>query len=151
MKKFFVCALFSVWSSCGGANVITVPARFEGELVDPTRLISYELWVLDQLGRDNNPISCDALLSRQTSPLSPNVIPLKRDPFQGNFSEGASIRINDIPRGEGRAVFYIEVFDQPDQVGTRVAAGCLSGQTIVGGKTTKFEIEVDAPPTASVR
>jgi len=145
MKRTF---LFLCLAACGGTDVVVIPTQMAQGVVDVTKLQSFELWVLDQLGRDNNPISCEALLSRQLSPLSANVVPLQREPVSGVFSDGSIVAVKGLRKGDRNTIFYVDVYDQPDGLGSRIAAGCVPAQTIKGGQTLRFALEIDAAPLA---
>lgn len=137
-------------AACGApaSQIVTVPAQLEQGIVDPGQVKSFQLWILNQVGRDSVPIQCDQLLSRALTPADKNIIPVKQ-PLEGDFAEGF-VEIKDIPHGGGRQnrLFYVDLFDQPALIGNRIGAGCAQSITIEGGKTAQVVIEIVTPPPA---
>ncbi len=126
-----------------------IEARLDAA-VAPTDVKSYELWVLNQIGRDNNPIQCGELLSRTVTPASENVLKVVPNPIDGNFGS-STIAIKNIANGSQDRIFYIDLYDVPvGQVGQRIGSGCAASVSINGGKTTTVDIAIEAPePPAS--
>ncbi|MCC6810173.1 MAG: hypothetical protein IT381_22270 [Deltaproteobacteria bacterium] len=140
MRAAVVLLLFA---ACGGDHItVTVPARLEQAAIDPGTVQSYELWVLEQVGLDSTPILCDDLMSRAIVPASPNTIVLAR--VAGSF-DGSEVALTELRAGQQNRIFYVDMFDQPDQLGTRVGAGCTPSVTIIGGKRVTIEIAIDKP------
>ncbi len=133
-------AMICLTGCAGGADVVVVPVRLERSVVDANLVQSYELWILHQVGRDDTPVRCEELLDRTLTPASPNIIVIKR--IAGAFDD-AAVPITGLPAGEQNRIFYVDMFDAPDQVGTRVGAGCAPSVSIVGGKSVTVEIAVD--------
>jgi hypothetical protein len=147
MRRLAIFALLLL--ACGReVNEIRVPVRsFSQVAFDPSQAKSFELWILNQVGRDDNPIQCEELLTRKISPADANVIRLK-DPIAGAFGE-AGIDVSDIAVGEQNRIFYVDFFDQERQLGNRIGAGCAGSVTIVGGKKNVVAIEIAPPPPAA--
>ncbi len=142
MKKWLLLAIYG----CGAVPDATlrIPAQMVSASIDPTQLKSYKLWVLQQVGRDNNPIQCADLLSREISPADDNALKVL-DPITGNFA--STLTVKSIVNGVQDRIFYIDLFDAPaGQIGQRIGAGCTASVTIAGGKTTKLEIDISPPP-----
>ena len=136
--------LLSWFCGCGPApeETLHIAAQTFAASVAASQVKSYELWVLAQVGRDSNPIQCADLLSRTITPASDNVLKVL-SPIDGNFS--TAILVKNIPNGVQDRVFYIDLYDQPGQLGQRIGAGCTASVTISGGKTAKIEIDISAP------
>ncbi|MCC6810082.1 MAG: hypothetical protein IT381_21815 [Deltaproteobacteria bacterium] len=134
--------------ACGATEVheVIVPVHRLAQ-VDASQLVGFELWILDQVGRDDAPIDCARLLSRALSPLDDNVVRL-RDPIVGAI--GGEVKIGDILAGAQNRIFYVDVFANDELLGARVAAGCTQSVTIVGGKDTRVAISLVPPPPPSL-
>ena len=131
--------LFFVFSACGAPQVVVIPTQLQSAVLDPATVQSYELWVLGQVGRDGQPLRCDQLLSRELTPASDNAHIITR--VAGAFTE--SVHLVDLPIGQQNRIFYVDLYDQPDGLGTRVGAGCAQSVSIDGGKTIQVELSVD--------
>ncbi len=139
MKRVLVIFLLA---NCGGADTVTIPAEFFSPSVDVSQVKSFELWVFDQVGKDNTPIDCSQLEARTLFPSSPNVQVL-RGPVDSDAA--ASLDLANLPTGNRNRVFFAEFYDQPGQLGSLIGLGCTGGQTITGGKTVTIHIAVAAP------
>src|SRR6185436_1851848 len=67
-------------SACGGnraSEVVVIGVTLSSAVVDPTSIRSYELWILNQVGRDDQPLSCQQLLAREVPPASENAYVIK--------------------------------------------------------------------------
>ena len=131
----FVCTLVA----CGGQDVITIPVQLaQGVVADRAAIKSYELWVLDLVGRDNQPIDCRLLLDGTKHPASPEIIVIKR--VDGTLDAGTEVAMTGLPVGSQNRIFYVNMYDQADQLGVVVAKGCAPSVSIVGGKKVQVEI-----------
>ena len=132
-------------AACGDQPRVTLATRLE-QGIELTQAQSYQLWILDLVGRDNVPIQCERLLSRVLAPGDPNVVKLLA-PIEGNFASD-TITIDAIPVGNQNRIFFLELFEQPGQLGTRIGAGCAQSVSIVGGKKVEVELVIvdPAPP-----
>lgn len=124
-------------AACGHAELV-IPTE---QLALASDLTSFELWALDQVGRDGAPITCEELLSLDVVPQSENVVALA-DPVRGDFADGASLALKGLRSGDRNVIFYVAIYSEPAQLGTRSAAGCLGAQSITGGRTTSVVLEV---------
>lgn len=137
-------------AGCGAdRHEIHVPVQRFAQSFDASQVRSFELWILNQVGRNETPIQCEELLTRKISPADPNVIRLK-DPIGGSAG-GAAIDVSDIAAGDKNRIFYVDLFDQEDRLGNRIGAGCAGSVTIVGGKKNTVSIDIAPPPPATSR
>jgi hypothetical protein len=143
MKAALFASLF--FAACGPAPLqVTMATRLEQGL-ELSQAQSYQLWVLDLVGRDNAPIQCDRLLSRELAPGDPNVVKLLA-PIEGNFSAD-TITVGDVPVGNQNRIFFLELFEQPGQLGTRIGSGCAQSVSILGGRKVEVDLAI-VDPTA---
>lgn len=138
--------LILLLTGCGAATpaTVTIPAQVVQGIIDASQVKSFELWVLDQVGRDGSPIQCQTLLDRTLAPGAGNVIALK-SPVQGDFS-GQRVVLKNIPAGKQNRVFYVDLFNSSGALGTRIGAGCVPSVTIVGGKQITVDIDIVSKP-----
>jgi hypothetical protein len=148
MRFCFIGGAMLALLSCGSdASQIRIPTTALVHDLAATDVGSIELWVLDQLGRDNTPIVCDGLESRSILPSDPNVQILK-GPI--DIDGTGPIALKGIADGKQNRVFYVDLYSQPGQLGTRVGVGCAEGQSIVGGKIITIDLQiVTAPPVSA--
>ncbi len=136
--------------ACGPAReAIVIPIALSQGQVDASRARSFQLWILSQVGRNEEPIPCEQLVARSLVPSDENIVKL-HDPIDGDIPSG-EIVIEDIPSGVENRIFYIDVYDAPNQLGERIGAGCKPSVSIIGGQEIAVELVVGTPPPAAVR
>jgi hypothetical protein len=128
-------------AACGSdRTVVAVPVTLSSAVVDPGAVKSFELWVLEQVGRDGTPILCDDLLARTIVPAAPNAIVIMH--VAGSL-DGAAVALKKLPVGQQNRIFYVDMYSDADELGERVGAGCSPSVSIVGGKNVTVEITID--------
>jgi hypothetical protein len=142
--------LLALLNGCGGNDLVTIPVQLQqGVVSDPNAIKSYELWVLDLVGRDNQPVDCRLLLDGTKHPASPEIIVIKR--IEGTLDGGDEVTLKSLPVGSQNRIFYVDMYDQPGQLGVVLAKGCAPSVSIVGGQKVQVEIIIDAPHTDGMR
>ena len=138
-RRFALLALVSAMAtSCGqGLDRITLATRLAATSVDLTHAQSYQLWVLSQVGRDKSAVQCEQLLARTLLPGDANVVKL-RPPIAGSFK--STIKVDNIPTGQQDRVFFIEIYDQSNLLGTVLGWGCAQSVSIVGNHNVSVEL-----------